>query len=258
MTKLDLFSLKEKVALITGGSRGIGFAIATEMAKQGAIIIICSENQNDLDEAVKNATDDGISLNSYLCDVTSFAAQNEMVSYIIKEFGRLDILVCNAGITGKAGSFADLDFTDYDRVMEINLKANVHLCNLALPYIAVNQGSVILISSLSGLRGNARINTYSLTKAAMAQLARNLAVEWGPKGVNVNTVSPGFIKTPLSEPLINNPEFMAKRMAMTPLRRVGEVQEIAGACVFLAAPAGAFVNGHNLVVDGGTIITDGN
>ena len=132
------------------------------------------------------------------------------------------------------------------------------LTGLALPHIAARGGgAAVLIASLAGLRGNGRINAYALAKAGVAQLARNLAVEWGPRGVRVNAVSPGFIATELSQPLLDNTEFMARRMAMTPLRRPGTPQEVAGAAVFLASDAGAFVTGHNLVVDGGTLITDG-
>jgi len=142
--------------------------------------------------------------------------------------------------------------------MAINLRSQVQLCNLALPHLATRGGgSAILVSSLSGLRGNGAINAYALAKAGVAQLARNLAVEWGPRNVRVNAISPGFIRTELSAPLLADAAFMQLRMAMTPLRRPGEVQEVAGAALFLASPAGAFVTGHNLVVDGGTLITDG-
>ena len=120
-----------------------------------------------------------------------------------------------------------------------------------------HKGSVILISSIGGIRGNAAINSYALAKAGVAQLARNIAVQWGPKGVRANSISPGLIKTELVAQLPAGEEFMQRRMQMTPLRRMGEVEEIAGAAVFLASVAGGFVNGHNLVVDGGTVITDG-
>ena len=182
----------------------------------------------------------------------------DLVEGTLAHFGGIDILVCNAGITGQPGPFASIDMDDFDQVMAINLKSQVVLANLALPHIAVRGGgAVILMSSLSGLRGNGAINAYALSKAGVAQLARNLAVEWGPRGVRVNAISPGFIRTDLSAPLIANADFMSRRMAMTPLRRPGEVEEVAGVAVFLASPAGAFVTGHNLVVDGGTVITDG-
>ena len=174
-------------------------------------------------------------------------------------FGRLDILVCNAGITARAGPFATIDMDDYDRVMAVNLRSQVRLCNVALPHIAATGGgAAILVSSLSGLRGNGAINAYALAKAGVAQLARNLAVEWGPRNVRVNALSPGLIRTELSAPLLADDIFMARRMQMTPLRRPGEMEEVAGAAIFLADRAAAFVTGHNLVVDGGTLITDGN
>ena len=192
------------------------------------------------------------------CDVADDAALAALVDFAVERLGGLDLLVCNAGITGQAGPFADLDMADYVRVMAINLRSQVVLCNLALPQIAARGGgAAVLVASLAGLRGNGRINAYALAKAGVAQLARNLAVEWGPRGVRVNALSPGFVATELSQPLLDNAEFMARRMAMTPLRRPGTPQEVAGAAVFLASPASAFVTGTNLVVDGGTLITDG-
>lgn len=192
------------------------------------------------------------------CDVADDLQLAALVEFSLASLGRLDVLVCNAGITGKAGPFAEIDMDDYARVMAINLRSQVVMCNLALPHIAAGGGgAAILVASLSALRGNGRINAYALAKAGVAQLARNLAVEWGPRAVRVNAVSPGFIATELSGPLLADEGFMARRMSMTPLRRPGTPAEVAGAAVFLASPAGGFVTGHNLVVDGGTLVTDG-
>lgn len=249
----DLFDLAGKAAIVTGSTRGIGRAIAGALIDAGARVVISSEDAADTARVATELGMPGIA-----CDVSDDAALARLVDFSAAELGRLDVLVCNAGITGQAGPFADIDMDDYARVMAINLRSQVVLCNLALPHIAASGGgAAVLVASLSGLRGNARINAYALAKAGVAQLARNLAVEWGPQAVRVNALSPGFIATELSQPLLDNPDFMARRMGMTPLRRPGTPDEVAGAAVFLASPAGGFVTGHNLVVDGGTLITDG-
>ena len=248
-----MFNLSGKRALVTGSTRGIGRAIAEALIAQGAQVVISSEDQSDTARVSAE-----LGMPGCACDVADDTALARLVEFALAQLGGIDILVCNAGITGQAGPFAEIDMADYVRVMAINLTSQVVLCNLALPHIAAaGGGSAVLISSLSGLRGNGRINAYALAKAGVAQLARNLAVEWGPRAVRVNAISPGFIATELSQPLLNNPEFMARRMAMTPLRRPGTPAEVAGATVFLASDAGGFVTGHNLVVDGGTLITDG-
>lgn len=250
---MNAFSLDRKGAIVTGSTRGIGRAIAEALVAQGARVVISSEDEADVQRAAAALAMPGIA-----CDVTDRTALARLVDFALAELGAIDVLVCNAGITGQAGPFADIDMADYARVMAVNLTSQVELCNLALPHIAqCGGGSAILVSSISGLRGNGRINAYSLAKAGVAQLARNLAVEWGPRNVRVNAISPGFIATELSAPLLADAAFMARRMAMTPLRRAGSPGEVAGAAVFLASDAGAFVTGHNLVVDGGTVISDG-
>lgn len=248
-----MFDLSEKTAIVTGSTRGIGRAIAAALIAQGARVVISSE---DVDDTARVASELGMP--GQACDVTDEGALTALVDRALADLGGLDIVVCNAGITGRAGPFADIDMADYARVMAINLTSQVALCNLALPHIAKRGGgAAVLVSSISGLRGNARINSYALAKAGVAQLARNLAVEWGPQGIRVNAVSPGFIATELAAPLLADRAFMTRRMAMTPLRRAGTAQEVAGAVAFLASAAGGFITGHNLVVDGGTTITDG-
>lgn len=252
------FDLTGRGAIVTGSTMGIGRAIAEGLIVAGARVVISSENAHDTARVAGELGMHGIA-----CDVRDREALARLARDGAIALGGLDILVCNAGITGVAGSFAEIDMDDYARVLDINLTSQVVLCNHALPLIANRfeqtgvSGSVVLVSSISGLRGNGRINAYALSKAAVAQLARNLAVEWGPRGVRVNAISPGFIGTMLSRSLIEDAAFMKRRMGMTPLRRPGRPEEVAGAAVFLASPAGAFVSGHNLVVDGGTTITDG-
>ena len=246
------FDLSGRVALITGSTRGIGRAIAEAMIAAGARVLISSEDPADTARVAAELSQPGLA-----CDVADDDALAALVQGTVAALGGLDILVCNAGITGRPGPFAAIDMADYARVMAINLRSQVVLANLAFPHLAARAGNAVFIASLSGLRGNGAINAYALAKAGVAQLARNLAVEWGPHGVRANAISPGFIATELSQPLLDNPAFMARRMAMTPLRRPGTPAEVASAAVFLASAAGGFVTGHNLVVDGGTLISDG-
>lgn len=247
-----LFSLADRRALITGSTRGIGLAIARAMIAAGARVMISSENAADTAAVAQSLGQPGM-----VCDVADDAALQALVAGTIAALGGIDILVCNAGITGRPGPIADLDMEDYARVMAINLRSQVVLCKLALPHLAQGAGRVILVSSLSALRGNGAISSYALAKAGVTQLARNLAVEWGPRGVTVNAIAPGFIATELSAPLMADERFMARRMAATPLRRPGTPEEVAGTAVFLAAAAGGFVTGQTIVVDGGTLISDG-
>jgi NAD(P)-dependent dehydrogenase (short-subunit alcohol dehydrogenase family) len=248
-----VFDLTGKVAIVTGSTRGIGHAIAEAFVAAGAIVIVSSE---DARETIRVSTELGAT--GIAADVTDDAALAGLVEQAVAAHGGLDILVANAGIPGTPGPFADIDMPDYDRVMGVNLRSQVVLANYALRHIAARGGgSVVLMASIAALRGNGRINAYALAKAGVAQLARNLAVEWGPRNVRVNAIAPGFIRTELSAPLLADDTFMARRMAMTPLRRPGEPHEIAGCAVFLASGAGAFVTGHTLVADGGTTITDG-
>jgi NAD(P)-dependent dehydrogenase (short-subunit alcohol dehydrogenase family) len=240
---------------VTGGTRGIGRGIVEALAAQGAQIAFCSENAEDVARAQAELGDDFL---GFHCDVGDEAALEAFVGDAVARFGGLDIVVGNAGITGKTRSFAALDMEDYDHVMRINLRHMVVLSRLARPHLeARGGGSIILMASISAVRGNGQISSYALAKAGVAQLARNLAVEWGPQNIRTNAIAPGLIRTELSAPLESNADFMKTRMQMTPLRRMGTVAEIAGTTIWLASLAGGFVNGQTIVVDGGTVITDG-
>jgi NAD(P)-dependent dehydrogenase (short-subunit alcohol dehydrogenase family) len=248
-------SLHGRTAIVTGATRGIGLGIARALAGAGAKVVIASEDSDETERGAADLRAQGRDAYGIACDVTDGTALEALVAGTIDRCGGLDILVCNAGITGKAGSW-DLD--DFDRVMAVNLRSMVALTTIGLPHIATRGGgSVILMSSLSALRGNGAINAYALAKAGVAQLARNLAVQWGPAYVRVNALAPGLIATPLSEPLMADESFMARRMQMTPLRRVGTVADVAAACLFLASSDSSFITGQQIAIDGGTSITDG-
>jgi NAD(P)-dependent dehydrogenase (short-subunit alcohol dehydrogenase family) len=247
-----LFNLSGKIAVVTGSSRGLGYAIAEAMIAHGATVIVSSENAEDTASAAAALGATGI-----MCDVSDDAAIAALVAQTVAQYGGIDILVSNAGIQG--GPSADpLDMTVFDRVLAVNMRSMAVLTKHALPHMEGRAGaSVVLMASISALRGNKTIDAYALAKAGVAQLARNIAVQWGPRGVRANAIAPGLIDTRLADHLKADAAFMARRMQMTPLRRMGQPEEIAGVAVFLASPAGGFVNGQVIVVDGGTVITDG-
>ena len=254
-----LFDLQGKVAIVTGATRGIGLAISTALGEAGASIVVSSETLSDCRATATDLVKLGINATPIACDLAAPEQIDALVAQTLAHLGRLDILVCNGGIEGPVGSIAQASAKAIDATFQVNLRSAISLTNAALPHIgAQGCGSVILISSIAGLRGNSAIGVYGMTKAALAQLARNLAVEWGPRGVRVNAISPGLIETAFAKPILDAPDYLARRLSLTPLRRPGRPEEIAAAALFLAAPGGAFVTGQNLIVDGGTVISDGN
>lgn len=250
----SLFDLSGRTTLVTGATQGIGLAIAQALAGHGARVIV-SDRQPDACTAAADALKAaGHDARAMAADLSSPA----QIDALCDRAGDVDVLVCNAGIQGPAGPLAAATDADWHAVLQVNLRAAAQLTSRLIPGMAARRGgSVVLMASIAGLRGNKAIGLYGLSKAALAQLARNLAVEWGPQGVRVNAVSPGLIRTPLAAGLLANDAFMERRLHATPLRRVGEPEEVAGAVVFLASRAGGFVSGHNLVVDGGTLVSDG-
>jgi NAD(P)-dependent dehydrogenase (short-subunit alcohol dehydrogenase family) len=183
----------------------------------------------------------------------------QLADAAVERFGAIDVLLCNAGVSGPVGPMAEVDEVDYTQTFDVNLRQAFILCGLIAPLMARRgEGSIIVTSSIAGMRGNARIGLYALTKAALAQLARNLAVEYGPHGVRANAIAPGLVRTSWASAVLSNPEASEARLRQTPLRRIGEPWEIAAAALFLAGPGSGFITGHTLVVDGGTLISDGN
>ncbi|SDH32899.1 SDR family NAD(P)-dependent oxidoreductase [Pseudomonas panipatensis] len=255
----ELFSLRGKTALITGATRGIGLAIAREYGRAGARLAISSESAEDCRRTLSRLAEEGIEAIALPADLACQTQVEALADACLAHFGRLDALVCNAGVAPHLGPLASASDADWELTLTVNLRSALWLSNALLPAMAAQGGgSVVLMASIAGVRGNKGLGLYGLSKAGLAQLARNLAVEWGPANVRVNAISPGVIHTEFARPLTEQPEILQRRLALTPLRRVGRPEEVAALALLLAAPGGAFISGQNLIVDGGTTIGDGN
>ena len=250
-----LFDLSGKVALITGSTKGIGRAIARQMALAGARVVISSRKADACDE-VKRAFDaEGLESVALPCNVARKAELENLVAGTLAAFGRIDILVCNAATNPVYGPTASASDEAFDKIMGTNVRSVWQLCNMVIPQMAERgDGAVILVSSIAALRGNGVIGLYGVSKAADAGLARNLACEWGPQNVRVNAILPGLVKTDFARALWEDDANRKTREAQTPLRRIGKPDDIAGIAVMLAGPAGAFITGQTIVADGGVTI----
>lgn len=254
-----LFSLAGRNALVTGGTRGIGLSIAREYGRAGARVMLSSESAEDCAQAVARLAEEGIEAFAAPADLRDAHAVAGLAQQALAQFGRVDALVCNAGVAPHMGPLSSASEADWELTFTVNLRSALWLTSALLPTMAeAGGGSVVLMASIAGVRGNRGLGLYGLSKAGLAQLARNLAVEWGPANIRVNAISPGVIHTDFARPLTDDPERMQRRLALTPLRRVGRPEEVAALAVLLAAPGGAFISGQNLIVDGGTTIGDGN
>lgn len=250
----DLFDLTGKIALVTGASSGMGKAIAEAMGMHRATVIISSNDERGCRETVDEFAEKGISSLYIVCDI----ADKDSINNLVEKSNRIDILVSCVGIA-IPGSTLEMNKDDFDKTIAVNLERAVYLSKLVIPQMQQREdGVIIFLASIAGIRGNKNIGLYGISKAGLIQLARNLAVEFGPDNIRVNTISPGLIDTPFSKSMTENKQVMERRIALTPLRRVGQPHEIAGVAVMLASKAGTFITGQNIIVDGGTVITDGN
>src|ERR1700674_4368739 len=253
---MTLFDMSGKVAVITGSSRGIGKAIAERMAEHGAKVVISSRKPGPCDEvaAAINAKHKGAAI-AVPANISSKEDLQRLVDETRKAFGKVDILVCNAASNPYFGPMAGIQDDQFRKILDNNIISSHWLIQLVVPQmIARKDGAIIIVSSIGGIRGTPVLGAYGISKAADFALARNLAIEYGPHNVRVNCIAPGLIKTDFARALWENPQTLKYVTDTTPLRRIGEPDEIAGAAVFLASAAGSYTTGQAIVIDGGTTV----
>lgn len=250
-----MFSLDGKVAIVTGSTRGIGRAVVQAFAEAGARVVVSSRKQEACDAVAAELAAQGHEALAVACHAGRSDELARLVSRTQETFGRLDLLVCNAAVNPVYGPLEELSDEAFDKILQTNVRGAFRLCALACPLIAANGGgAVVLMSSIAGLRASNNIGAYGISKAAMSGLARQLAAEWGPRGIRVNAIAPGLVKTDFARALWEDPERRARAEQRNPLRRLGEAEDIAGVALFLASAAGAYVTGQTIVADGGETI----
>ena len=257
---MSLFDMTGKVAVITGSSRGIGRAIAEEMAVHGAKVVISSRRQDTCDSvaAAINARHGAGSAISVPANISSKDGLQNLVAQTRRAFGRIDALVCNAASNPYYGPLGGISDDAFRKVLDNNIVSNHWLIGMVAPeMLERGDGSITIVSSIGGLKGSTVIGAYCISKAADMELARCLADEFGPRGVRVNCIAPGLIRTDFARALWDNPDTLKRSSAAASLKRIGEPHEIAGAAVFLASRAGAFTTGQTIVIDGGATISGG-
>jgi dehydrogenase/reductase SDR family protein 4 len=250
-----MFSLAGKVALVTGSTKGIGKSIAEQMAVAGARVVI-SSRKADACEAVRTEfAARGQEAIAVPCNVGNKGELASLVDTVMREWGRIDILVCNAASNPAFGPILKVSDEAFDKIMLTNVKSVFWLANMVLPQMGERgEGAMIIISSIGALRGSTSTGLYGTSKAAETAMCRALACEWGPKGIRVNTIAPGLIKTDFARALWEDEARRKSREALAPLRRLGEPKDIGGVAVFLASEAAAYITGQMIVADGGVTI----
>lgn len=254
------FSLRGKVALVTGGTRGIGRSIAEELGRAGAAVALCSRKPDACEEARAHLAGLGIDVMAQACNVSQKAELQSLVDAACARWGGMDIVVANAASNPYFGPLTGIPDEALDKILTSNIKGVLWLAGMTLEKMAQraksagSSASFIVVGSIAGLLANTVTGAYGISKAAGHHLVRNLAAEWGPRGVRVNAIAPGLVKTDFARALWGDPQRAAERIAATPLRRLGEPRDIGGIAVFLASDAAAFITGQCIVADGGVTI----
>ncbi|WP_027416134.1 SDR family NAD(P)-dependent oxidoreductase [Aneurinibacillus terranovensis] len=248
---MNVFDLSNKVAIITGGNRGLGRAMALALAEAGADIAIIGRNEDLNQKVVQEIEDLGRKAIHFSTDLRSVHAIYQMVEEVEEKFKKIDILINNAGVSHTAFAF-EVTEQEWDEVMELNLKS-LFFCSQAVGRKMAGQGygKIINIASVAGAVGEVGISAYTASKAAVINLTRSLALEWARYGVQVNAIGPAYIKTDMNAEQLENPKVLEKIVGKTPMRRLGQPTELSGAAILLASDASSFITGQTVFVDGG-------
>ncbi len=249
------YSLANKIALITGGTRGIGRAISLRLAQAGADIAVCAKRTDTFTAFNNEIAQLGRKSITLQADVGAMEDIDKMVNSVKEEFGRIDILVNNAAVSPFRGPVLEATERLWDKIISVNLKGAFFL-SLATGKLMVEQGSgnIINISSTGGIKPDPYLAVYSISKAGMLMMTKMLATEWGKYNIRVNAIAPSFIRTRFSQPIWDNPEVMARVKEQTPLQRIGEPEEVADAALFLASDASSYISGQTIIVSGGSYV----
>ncbi|HWF76031.1 MAG TPA: SDR family oxidoreductase [Caulobacteraceae bacterium] len=250
----ELFDLTGKVAIVTGSTKGIGKAIAERFVEHGAKVTISSRKAAAVEAVAAeiNAKSPGHAI-AVPANISSKDDLQRLVDETRKAFGKVDVLVCNAASNPYYGPMSGISDEAFRKILDNNIVSNNWIINMVAPEMKERKdGSIIIVSSVGGLRGTSVIGAYAISKAADMQMARNLAQELSPSNIRINCIAPGLVKTDFARALWDTPEAERRSSSGTPLRRLGEPDDIAGAAVYLAGKAGAWTTGQTIVVDGGS------
>lgn len=251
-----MFDLTGKNAIITGSSKGIGKAIAQGMARLGANVVISSRKADVCEAVTKEINDEGNGKAVCIpCNISHKEQLESLVSQTHEQLGQIDILVCNAAVNPYYGPLSEIPDSAFEKILHVNITSNLWLSNMVLPEMRERKdGAIIIVSSVGAYRGSTHLGAYAISKGADLQLVRCLAVENGPHNIRVNGIAPGLIKTDFARTLWEDPERRKRVEQGYPLRRLGEPEDIAGAAILLASPAGNYISGETIVVDGGGLV----
>lgn len=249
----DIFDLKGRTAVITGSTKGMGFAMARALGIRGASVVVSGRTDESSQGAAALLATEGIDAAGISCDVTSAESLQRFSSLTLERFPRVDALILNAAGDTPVGSIMGQTSSQVDSAVSVNLRAALSLVNAFAPQMVGNkEGSIVFMSSRAAKRGSAFLGLYAMSKAALDQYVRNLALELGPSGINVNSINPGPVRTDFSkDALWGDPEKEAKLAATIPMRRIADASDVAGLAVLLVSPAGRYIHGQNISVDGG-------